>query len=223
VREGEVGDRFFLIAEGEAEVVQGDDERNLNKLAAGDAFGEIALLQDVPRTATVRSTTPMRLFVLDRAHFHRWASERVAAMARLRSDLEEQRKLAAMPVFAALSSSQLQALISRLRIRRVAAGESVFEQGDPGDRFYVIAEGEVETLIDGALVRRLGPGAFFGELALLTRKPRSATVRAISDLVLYSLAPADLGALLRASADRAWLNEQTSAYVQQPIATAQGA
>ncbi len=223
VREGEVGDRFYIIAEGEAEVTQGPEERRLNELAPGDAFGEIALLEDVPRTASVRARTAMRLFALDRAHFHRWASERVAAMARLRADLEEREKLARMPVFAALSSSQLDRLITRLRIRRVPAGLAVFEQGDPGDRFYVVAEGEAEVVLDGTVVRGYGPGGFFGELALLTRKPRSATVRALSDLVLYSLAPADLNALLRASADRAWLNEQLSAYVQQPIATAQGA
>ena len=55
----------------------------------------------------------------------------------------------------------------------------------------------------------------------MTRKPRSATVRAITDLVLYSLAPSDLNVLLRASADRAWLKDQVAVYyTPQPVAAA---
>lgn len=223
IREAEVGDRFYLIAEGTAEAVQGPEERRLSEMTAGDGFGEIALLRDVARTATVRALTEIRLLSLDRAHFHRWASERVAATARLREDLEEREKLARMPVFANLASAQLAQLVSRMSIRRLAAGETVFRQGEPGDRFYVVTEGEAQAEIDGRPVRRYAPGGFFGELALLTRRPRSATVRALTDLVLYSLAPADLNVLLRASADRAWLKEQASVYVQRPIAAAQGA
>jgi len=221
VREGDLGTRFYIVAAGEAEVTQGPDERKIADVAAGDGFGEIALLEAVPRTATVRARTPMRLLALDRSHFHRWAKERVAAIGRLRSELEEREKLARMPVFTGLAGTQLDAVVKRLRIRRVAAGDAVFEQGDPGDRFYVVAEGEAEASLDGRAVRRYAPGGFFGELALLTRKPRSATVRAITDLVLYSLAPSDLNVLLRASADRAWLKDQVAVYyTPQPVAAA---
>lgn len=223
VREGDVGTRFYVLADGEAEVLQGPDERKIGDVSGGDAFGEIALLEDRPRTATVRARTPLRLLALDRAHFHRWAKERVAAIGRLRTELEERDKLARMPVFAGLAGTQLDAVVKRLRIRRVPAGEAVFEQGDPGDRFYVVADGEAEASIGGSAIRRIGPGGFFGELALLTRKPRSATVRAITDLVLYSLAPADLGVLLRASGDRAWLKEQVAVYTApQPVVSGTG-
>jgi MFS family permease len=74
VREGEVGDRLYIVKEGEAEVVaQGDDgrEKELATLSKNDYFGEIALLRDVPRTATVRTRTPMELYSLEREDFQK--------------------------------------------------------------------------------------------------------------------------------------------------------
>ncbi len=65
VREGETGDRFYLVDDGEAEVLVDGVAGPLE----GGSFGEIALLRDVPRTATVRAVTPLRLFALDRARF----------------------------------------------------------------------------------------------------------------------------------------------------------
>jgi CRP-like cAMP-binding protein len=69
----------------------------------------------------------------------------------------------------------------------VAAGTTVFAQDDAGDRFYVIVDGTVEVLGDGVPVATLGPGDVFGEIALLRRVPRTATVRASTDLQLQSL------------------------------------
>ena len=70
---------------------------------------------------------------------------------------------------------------------RVPAGRAVFHQGDPGDRFYVIETGAADVVGDGRLVTTLGPGDGFGEIALLRRVPRTATVRAVTDLQLHAL------------------------------------
>ena len=69
----------------------------------------------------------------------------------------------------------------------MAAGTTVFSQGDVGDRFYLIEAGTAEVRGDGKPVATLGPGEVFGEIALLRRVPRTATVRARTDLQLQSL------------------------------------
>jgi Cyclic nucleotide-binding domain len=69
----------------------------------------------------------------------------------------------------------------------VRAGQAVFRQGDPADRFYVIETGTADVIGDGHLVTTLGPGEGFGEIALLRRVPRTATVRAATDLQLQTL------------------------------------
>jgi CRP-like cAMP-binding protein len=60
-------------------------------------------------------------------------------------------------------------------------------QGEPGDRFVVIESGEVEVIVDGQPIHQLGPGAGVGEIALLRRSPRTATVIAITDVTGYSV------------------------------------
>jgi MFS family permease len=68
-----------------------------------------------------------------------------------------------------------------------AAGQEVFRQGDRGDRFYVIGDGEADVIGDGRLIRTMGPGDGFGEIALLRDTLRTTTVRARTSLRLYSL------------------------------------
>jgi MFS family permease len=69
----------------------------------------------------------------------------------------------------------------------VAAGQDVFRQGEDGDSFYVIKQGEADVIGDGSLVRTMGPGDGFGEIALIRDTQRTATVRARTPLVLYTL------------------------------------
>jgi CRP-like cAMP-binding protein len=90
-------------------------------------------------------------------------------------------------MFALLPPVTLEQLTSSLSRVRVPAGDDVFRRGNAGDRFYVIGAGEAEVALDDRPRMTLGPGAYFGEIALLRDVPRTATVTARTVLELYAL------------------------------------
>jgi MFS family permease len=95
--------------------------------------------------------------------------------------------LRGVPMFAPLTPAVIEALAGALEEVRVPAGDVVFRRGEPGERFYVIARGEVEVELDRREPVLLGPGDFFGEIALLENVPRTATVRATTPVEAYAL------------------------------------
>lgn len=104
-------------------------------------------------------------------------------------------------LFASLTPEQLLKLAPFVSFRKYEAGEVVIEKDDDGDAFFILYSGEVEVTKPGflgfeQLVTRLGPGAFFGELALLLRQPRSATVVCTEACELFVLMSGDFARLL---------------------------
>jgi len=99
----------------------------------------------------------------------------------------ELRRLRAIEMFAPLPAPTLEALAASLTRVDVPAGETVFRQGDHGDRFYIVDSGEIEIEVDGREANVLGPGDHFGEIALLRDIPRTATARARKETELYAL------------------------------------
>ncbi len=109
--------------------------------------------------------------------------------------------LRASGLFGAADEAAIDALVRVLRIRRFRRGETVFHQGDPGDALFVLASGSVKVVLpsdegaEPAIVAILGPGEFFGELAILDGAPHSATIVAVEateTLVLHRDAFLDL-------------------------------
>jgi predicted MFS family arabinose efflux permease len=95
--------------------------------------------------------------------------------------------VSALPLFAPLPVTTLERLASRMHELRVAAGTAIVEQGERGDRFYLLADGEVEVTQDGIRIATLGRGDHFGEIALLQSVPRTATCVARTDVELYAI------------------------------------
>jgi cAMP-dependent protein kinase regulator len=89
-------------------------------------------------------------------------------------------------VFRALDMASLETLAASRETVSVRAGDAVVRAGEPGDRFFVIETGEVEVVVDGFSIGKLGPGAGFGERALLRDVVRIATIRALTPLTLLT-------------------------------------
>jgi MFS family permease len=92
-----------------------------------------------------------------------------------------------IPIFAPLPVAMLENLALRLTERRYGASATIVEQGEPGDAFFVIADGEVAVAIDGTVRRHMREGDFFGEIALLRDVPRTATVTAVGEVTALVL------------------------------------
>jgi CRP-like cAMP-binding protein len=95
--------------------------------------------------------------------------------------------LRSLRLFAALPPPQLEGIAHCLEPVTAEAGEAIVTQGEEGDRYYAIADGELEVAVDGVPVRTLGRGDGFGEIALLHQVARTATVTAVTPVSLYAL------------------------------------
>ena len=102
-------------------------------------------------------------------------------------ETQELRLLTGVPIFAPLPGTALEHITGRLVPLRLEPGTVVVREGDAGDRFYVIVEGEVEVTAEGKPITTQGAGGYFGEIALLKDVPRTATVTAKTPVVLYAL------------------------------------
>ena len=101
-----------------------------------------------------------------------------------------------VPIFSACSDAEL-AEVDRVADEvHVEAGRTIMSQGDLGQELAVIIEGQVEVVRDGTAIATLGPGSHFGEIALLDSLTRTATVRAVSDVVLEVIDRRGLNTLL---------------------------
>ena len=99
--------------------------------------------------------------------------------------------LRGVPMFALLPLNAIERLAGSLVPVSYAAGETVMREGEPGDRFFIVASGSVDVSQGGRSLRTSGPGEGVGEIALLRRVPRTATVNAAEDSVLYALESRD--------------------------------
>jgi CRP-like cAMP-binding protein len=179
VRQGERGAEFFIIAGGQAEVsiLEGGEERALRHLKPGDFFGERALLEGGIRTATVRALSPMRLLVFGEGTFWGELAGPIAWQRKVRESLNERELLKRVPLFADVSSRQLDLLAVKLSVEPFRKGTVIVRRGDPGHDFFIVREGKLAAIGESRqTLSEMGPGEFFGEIALLRDTPRTATV-----------------------------------------------
>ena len=183
-RQGEAADRFFLVRRGEVEVVL-EPDRVVARLGPGSHFGEIGILQGVPRTATVRAATDVTLLALGRDAFNQLAVDGELTRTEIARLLERRAVMTALAhALPAVDAAVLSRLGPACEQRVVPMGTVVIRQGAPADRFYVLTAGRVEVSNahpSGAdiVVAELVAPDHFGEIGLLEGRPRTASVRVV--------------------------------------------
>ncbi len=210
VEGGEGPEALFIVESGQVHLLSSEEGGDFSEIGVGESFGELAVLTGKPHSRSAQAATDVVLWALPAADFVEVAEEypgiRLALSKTIREPLlprDQSRaveRLAKMPVFSGLTEEVLWAVSERLLLRHVPAGELVFAEGAPGDAFYLIDSGQVEIVSEGAagsaILALLGPNEFFGEMALLTGKPRSTGARAATHVNLWVLYRGDFDDLV---------------------------
>jgi ferredoxin-NADP reductase/CRP-like cAMP-binding protein len=194
LREGDLGEEFFLVASGSVHIIgRAFDGTNLimARVTQGQVFGEQALMQGGSRVrnASARAAESCRLLIFPREALleAQGADETVSAEIRAIGE----RQAAARREL--LRDKLLQDIApgARYEMQRYEKGQVVFREGDPPTNIYLILDGAARVRrgegADAHILSELLPGQFFGELAILTNEPRSATVEATSALETAAL------------------------------------
>jgi CRP-like cAMP-binding protein/Zn-dependent protease len=178
-RQGDRPTDFFVVRKGtlriEEEHPDTGDTTVLRTLARGDSFGELALLESSPRTATVRATDDAELFAVDKSTFDRLLAGAINTPS-FKLTLQTMAELRDMPAFSTLGTEELSELLAHGSWVTALPGEAMVQQGAVGDAFFAIRSGQVEVVRDGSVIRTMGSGTHFGEIALLRDVPRTANV-----------------------------------------------
>jgi CRP/FNR family transcriptional regulator, cyclic AMP receptor protein len=109
-----------------------------------------------------------------------------------------------VPIFVDLDKKELDSLASSFKERTFNAGETIASEGAGGVGFFIIGEGEAKVMRGDQEVARLGPGDYFGELALIDEGTRTATLVAESDMTCYGLTSWEFRPLVEGNSHIAW-------------------
>ncbi len=207
IAEGEEGDQLHLILEGEVRVSTVDRAGrrvHLATLERGDFFGEGSLFTGRPRSATVQAVGPCWTLQVPRPdlerHLERAPSLR-AALYEAHQTRQVVTSLSRVPIFSTLPREERVTLAGHLITRAYPRQSSIIREGDTNRSLFLIAWGQAaviqkEGTEEEQALTILEPGDFFGEMALLLQRPRSATVRALSRLEVFELPETAFAALL---------------------------
>ncbi|KAE8454071.1 hypothetical protein EG329_007849 [Mollisiaceae sp. DMI_Dod_QoI] len=195
ITQGDQGDYFYVVEKGSFSVYvnksgslqPGPDGlgEEVATIEPGGSFGELALMYNAPRAATVMSAEPgCTLWALDRITFRRILMDSTFQRRRLyESFLEE------VPLLASLTKYERSKIADALETQKYPPGTTVIKEGDAGEAFYLLESGEAEAFKSGTQgpVKQYTKGDYFGELALLNDAPRAASVISKTEVKVATL------------------------------------
>jgi len=184
ITQGDQGDFFYVVEKGIFHVYvnekgsfqPGPDGigHKVGEIGPGGSFGELALMYNAPRAATIVSAEAgCTLWALDRMTFRTILMQSAFKRRRLYEQF-----LSKVPILHSLDLYEKSKIADALEAQTFPAGSTIIKEGDKGDKFYLLEEGQAEAYKSGVqgAVMTYEPGSFFGELALLNDAPRAASV-----------------------------------------------
>uniref|UniRef100_A0A8D0DV11 cAMP-dependent protein kinase type II-alpha regulatory subunit n=1 Tax=Salvator merianae TaxID=96440 RepID=A0A8D0DV11_SALMN len=190
IDQGDDGDNFYVVERGLYDIfVERDGQsRCVGRYDNHGSFGELALMYNTPRAATIIATTEGALWGLDRVTFRRIILKNNAKKRKTYELFIE-----SVPLLKSLEPSERMKIVDVIGEKTYQDGERIICQGDKADSFYIVQSGEVKILIKSKTVTgkdanqeveiaRCHKGQYFGELALVTNKPRAASAYAVGEV-----------------------------------------
>lgn len=181
IKQGDEGDFFYVVESGQVHFSV--DGVKVASSGPGSSFGELALMYNSPRAATAVAETDLVLWALDRFTFRRILLAKTSRKRQLyESFLKE------VPVLSRLSLYERSKLADALDTETYQPGDAIIKEGEVGENFYLIENGEADVVKDGErVVKHLTRGDYFGEIALLNDLPRQASVVARTPVSVATL------------------------------------
>ncbi|XP_063291376.1 cGMP-dependent protein kinase 2-like [Pelobates fuscus] len=180
IQEGAAGNHLYVLAEGLLDVIQ--NSRLLGQMHPGTAFGELAILYNCKRTATVKAVTDSKIWVLDRQVFQNIMMSSAQAQHQ-----EYFSFLRSVSLLKDLPEEKLSKIVDCLEVDFYDKGDYIIREGEEGNTFFIIAKGKVSVTqaVEGSQepqqIKSLGVGDYFGEKALISEDVRSANIIAEED------------------------------------------
>jgi len=179
IREGENGSHLYVSGEGEYDVVK--DGKVLGRLGVGKAFGELAILYNCKRTASIKAVTDGKLWALERSVF-----QKIMMSTGIKKTENQVNFLKIVPLLSTLPPNILAKVSDTLEMEVYNKGDYIVREGTSGDSFYIISDGSVRVTKKSEtnqeeLIRTLAKGDYFGEQALLKTDSRTASIVVESD------------------------------------------
>ncbi|XP_051510722.1 cGMP-dependent protein kinase 1 isoform X2 [Myxocyprinus asiaticus] len=184
ITEGTEGNSMYIVAAGELRVTQAG--RDLRNLTSGDVFGELAILYNCKRTASVKAITSVKLWCIERQTYRSiMTNKSKQKREQLMGFLKTARTLKA------LNDIQLSKIIDSMEEVKFQKKDVIVREGAEGNTFYIILKGEVLVTknVSGQqkIIRKMGEGEHFGELALIREIHRTATCTAVGAVTCFSI------------------------------------
>ena len=201
IRQGESGEQFYVVEKGSLEIyvknTSGENQKVGNTLSAGSSFGELALMYNTPRAASIKASSDCHLWSIDRDTYRNVVLYHKTMRNQQYMQFLRKVEIKGKQLGAIMTDAELEKMTSSLEKENFEAGESIIRQGNTGDHFYIIADGSVavyrtntETGSEDKLAV-LKSGDYFGEKALLSEDVRQASCVAVTKTVCLTLGRID--------------------------------